>query len=67
MNNDNVAYFHSFGLEYIPKETKKFIGNKNILTNIDQIKGNNLIICGQFCVEFIDFLVKGKSLLDYIN
>ena len=46
MNNDNVAYFHSFGLEYIPKETKKFIGNKNILTNIDQIKGNYLIICG---------------------
>ena len=46
MNNDNVAYFHSFGLEYIPKETKKFIGNKNILTNIDQIKGTYLIICG---------------------
>ena len=29
----NVAYFDSFGVEHIPKEIKKFIGNKNIVIN----------------------------------
>ena len=33
VNGDNVTYFSSFGVEYIPKETKKIIGNKNIVTN----------------------------------
>ena len=28
LNAENVTYFDSFGVEYIPKETKKFIGNK---------------------------------------
>ena len=30
MNCDNVTYFDSFGVKHIPKEMKKFIGNKNI-------------------------------------
>ena len=42
------------------KEIKKFIGNKNIITNIS-------IMCGYFCIEFIDFMLKGESLLDYKN
>ena len=33
LNND-VTYFDSFGAEYIPKEIKTFIGNKNMKTNI---------------------------------
>ena len=31
--NNNVTYFDSFGVQHIPKEIKKFIGNKNIKTN----------------------------------
>ena len=34
MNGNNVTYFDSFGVEHIPKEIKKFIGNRNITTNI---------------------------------
>ena len=30
VNGNNVIYFDSFRVEHIPKETKKFIGNKNI-------------------------------------
>ena len=37
MNGDNVTYFDSFGVEYIPKEMKKFLGNKNIEINIYRI------------------------------
>ena len=29
-----IVYFDSFGVEYIPKEIKKCIGNKNIKANI---------------------------------
>ena len=36
--NDNVTYFHSFGVEYIPKEIKTFIGNKKIKANIFRIQ-----------------------------
>ena len=24
-------------------------------------------MCGYFCIEFIDFMLKGKTLLDYTN
>ena len=36
-NDNNVTYFDSFGFEHIPKEIKKFIGNKNIITTIYRI------------------------------
>ena len=29
VNGDNVNYFHSFGIEHIPKDIKKIIRNKN--------------------------------------
>ena len=24
-------------------------------------------MCGYFCIEFIDFMLKGSSLLEYVN
>ena len=53
-------------VEYIPKEIEKFIGNKNI-TNIYRIQTFDPIMCGYFGIGFIDFMVNGKSLLDYTN
>ena len=67
MNAENVTYFNSFGIEHVPKEIKKFIGNKNIITNIYWIQTCDLIMCGYFCIGFIDFMLKGKSLLDHTN
>ena len=43
---NNIKYFDSFGVENIPKEIKKFIENKNILTNIFRIQAYDSIICG---------------------
>ena len=34
VNYNKVIYFDSFGVQHISKELKKFIGNKNIITNI---------------------------------
>ena len=66
MNAENVTYLDSLGVEHIPKEMRKFIGNKNI-TNICRIQGYNSIMCGYVCIGFIDFMFKGKSLLEYTN
>ena len=67
VNDENVTYFDSFGAEHVPKEVKKFIGNKYIITNIYRIQAYDSIICGYFCIGFIDFMLKSKSLLDYTN
>ena len=67
INAKNITYFQSFGVQHIPEDIKKFIGNKNIITNIYKIQAYDLIICGYFCIGFIDVMFKGKSLLDYTN
>ena len=37
VNDGDVTYFDSFGVEYISKEIKKLIWNKTITTNIYRI------------------------------
>ena len=47
MNNNNINFFYSFGVEHTPKEIKVFINrplssashNKNIKTNSFRIQG----------------------------
>ena len=63
INAKNGTYFDSFGVEHIPKEIKKFIRVKNIITNIYRIQAYNSIMCGNFCIGFIDFMLNGKSFL----
>ena len=46
---------------------KNILGNKNIMTNIYRIQVYNWIMCVYFCIGFIDFMLKGKSLLVYRN
>ena len=67
VNGNNIIYFNSFGVENVPKEIRKIIGNKNMITNIYRIQACDSIMCGYFCVRFIDFMLNGKSLLDYTN
>ena len=59
--------FHSFGVEHTPKETNKFIGNKKIKASIFRIQAYDSIMCGYFCIEFINYMLKGKTSLDYTN
>ena len=49
------------GVEHIPKEIKKL--RKKMFLKYKHRK----VLCGLFCIRFIDFLLKGKSLLDYAN
>ena len=52
-----LLYFDSFGVEYIPKEIKKFIRNRNIQTNIFKGQAYDSVMCGYFCIKFIDFML----------
>ena len=54
-------------LKIFQKKIRKFIGNKNIITNIYKIQACNSIMCGYFCIGFTEFMLKGKGLLDYMN
>ena len=65
VNGDDITYFESVWVEYIPKEIKKFISNKNILTSTYRVQAYNSIMFGNDSITFIDFMLKGKSLLDY--
>ena len=62
-----TIYFDSFGIEHIPKEINKFIGNNDIKSNIFRIQAYDSIMCGYFCIEFVNYMLKGKTLLDYTN
>ena len=58
---NETFYFDSFGVEHIPEEIKKFIGNRNIKANIYRVQATNSIMCGYFCIGFIDFVFAGKT------
>ena len=62
-----VIYFDSFGIEHIPSEIDKFIINKNIKSNILRLQAYDSIMCGYYGIEFINYMLKGKTLLDYTN
>ena len=75
VNNNNVTYFDSFGVEHILKEIKAFINrllfsasqNKNIKTNIFRVQAYDSVRCEYFCIRFIDYMFKGKTLTEYTS
>ena len=67
MNAENVTYFDSFRVEHILKEIRKFIGNKNIIKSIYRTQAYDSTMCRYFFIGFIDFMLRGKSLLAYTN
>ena len=61
---NDAIYFDSFQVQHIPKKIKKSIGNKDIKT---KIQAYDSIMFGYFCIVFIEFMLKGKILLEYTN
>ena len=62
-----TVYFDSFGVEHISKEINKFISNKEIKTNIFTLQAYDSIMRGYFCIEFINYMFDGKSLIDFTS
>ena len=68
VHNNHATYFNFFGVEHIPKEIKAFIDRSlSITTNIFRIQAYDSIMCGYFCIGFINFMLKGKTLTEYTN
>ena len=57
---NKVIYFDSFGIEHTLKEINKFIGNKKIKASIFRIQAYHSTMCGYFCIEFINYMLKGN-------
>ena len=67
VKTNEAIYFDSFGTEHIPNEINKFVGNKNIKSNIFRLHAYDSIMSRYYCIEFINYMLKGKTLLDYTN
>ena len=68
VKNNNVTHFDFCGVEHIPKEIKTFIGHpSSIKANIFRIQAYDSIMCGYFCIRFIDFMLAGKTLTEFTN
>ena len=67
VNGDNAKCFDSLRVEYITKEIRNFIENKNITINIYKIQAYDSIMCGCFHTWFIDFMLNNKWLADFTN
>ena len=57
----------SFGVEHIPKEVKKLNSGSNITPNIFRVQVFDSVMCGYFCRQFVDLMLKGKSVTDFTN
>ena len=57
----------SFGVEHIPKEVKKLNSESNITPNIFRVQAFDSVMCGYFCRQFVDLMLKGKSVTDFTN
>ena len=66
-NGNEIVYFDSFGVEHVPKEIKEFVGNKNVKDNIFLVQANDSVMCGYFCIGFIDIMLASKKLTDLAN
>ena len=66
-HNNDVTFLDSFGVEHISKEIRTSINNKNIKTNIFRMQAYNSIMCGHFCIGFIDFILAGETFTEFSN
>ena len=56
------VYFDSFRIEYI---TQEVIEDESITHNVFRIQSDDSIMCGFYCITFIEYMIAGKTLLDF--
>ena len=67
IDRNTGVYFDSFGIEYIPQEVLNKIKVKSLTLNIFRMQDGESIMCGFYCIAFIQCMLAGKTLLDYTN
>ena len=59
IDGNTAVYIDSFGIEYIPQEILKKLKDKSITHNIFRIQDDNSIMCGFYCIVFIEYIFAG--------
>ena len=59
--------YNYFGIEYIPQDILNKIKNKSLTHNIYLIQSDDSPMCGFYCITFEEYMVAGKTLLDYTD
>ena len=54
-------------LELFPHKVLSKIKNKSITHNIFKVQDDESIMCGFYCIAFVEYMLAGKTLLDYTS
>ena len=61
VEKNTAVYFSSFGIKCILQEVLTKIKNKSITHNTFRKQSADFIMCGFYCVAFIEFILEGKN------
>ena len=64
---EHIGFHYLFGMGYISKDLLSKIKDKSITHNIFRIQDDDYIMCGFYCIAFIEYVLAGKTLLNYAN
>ena len=67
IDRNTSAYFVTFGIEYIPDGVLSKIKDEWITYNLFGIQDNESITSGFYCIALTEYMLSGKTLLDYTN
>ena len=67
IDRNTAVYFDSFGIEYIMQEVLSNSKDKSITYNVFRIPDDDSVMCGFYCFAFMEYMLLGKTLLDYTN
>ena len=62
-----VNDFDSFCVEHMPRAILRFLQGKDVDTNIYRIEVSDFVMCGYYCIKFLDYMFVRKSLTDFTS
>ena len=65
-NKNNIFILIVLVMNIFLKKFKNLLWIKTI-SNVFRIQANDSIMCGHFCIGFIDFMLAGKKLTEFTN
>ena len=65
--NNLDLYFDYFGIKDTPLEVLNKIIYKSITHNIFRMQDKESVMCGFYCIAFIEYMLAGKILFGYNN
>ena len=65
IDRNTAVYCDFFAIVYILPDVLNKIKNKPIINNIFRIQDDESIMCGFYCLAFIQYMFVEKTLLDY--